>query len=162
MGVIFRDESNELSSTMIGYSDATVTAPNHPLIIRSNTSLATVPLPYHNCGGDFVIKLYLIPLISGQKIEKKFWKFFHHQPTHGHTVCTCKPAPTTGVTAMKRDSASTAMACAGPDPRKQWGVLCGGYKIRGPCRSHPSSISSSFFCSWLMLKICWRIWVRDR
>ena len=47
MGVTFRDESNEPSSIMIGYSDATVTALNHPLIVRSKTSLArataTVP-----------------------------------------------------------------------------------------------------------------------
>ena len=34
MSVIFRDESNESSSIMIGYSDATVTASNHPQIIR--------------------------------------------------------------------------------------------------------------------------------
>ena len=47
MGVTFRDESNEPSFIMIGYSDATVTALNHPLIIRSKASLgratATVP-----------------------------------------------------------------------------------------------------------------------
>ena len=47
MGVIFRDESNEPSSTMIGYIDATVTAPNHSLIMRSKVLLAkmhaTVP-----------------------------------------------------------------------------------------------------------------------
>jgi len=42
MCVTFRDESNESSSTMIGYSDATITAPNHPLIMRSKTLLATV------------------------------------------------------------------------------------------------------------------------
>ena len=46
-GVTFRDESNEPSFIMIGYSDATVTALNHPLIMRSKTSLvgatATVP-----------------------------------------------------------------------------------------------------------------------
>ena len=41
MDVTFRDESNELSSTMIGYSDATVTASNHPPIMRSNALLAT-------------------------------------------------------------------------------------------------------------------------
>ena len=41
MGVTFRDESNEPSSTMIGYSDATVTTADHPLIIRSKTLLAT-------------------------------------------------------------------------------------------------------------------------
>ena len=41
MGVTFRDESNEPSSTMIGYIDATVTAPNHSLIMRSKTVLAT-------------------------------------------------------------------------------------------------------------------------
>ena len=34
MGVNFRDESNESSFIMIGYSDATVTALNHPLIMR--------------------------------------------------------------------------------------------------------------------------------
>jgi len=42
MSVTFRNESNESSSTMIGYSDATVTATNHPLIVRSKVSLATV------------------------------------------------------------------------------------------------------------------------
>ena len=41
MGVIFRDESNEPSSTMIGYSDATVTTLNLPLIIRLKVLLAT-------------------------------------------------------------------------------------------------------------------------
>ena len=49
MCVTFRDESNEPSSTMIGYSDATVTTPNHLLIIRLKASLATVLLQYHNC-----------------------------------------------------------------------------------------------------------------
>ena len=39
MGVTFRDESNESSSIMIGYSDATVTASNHPQIIRSDPLL---------------------------------------------------------------------------------------------------------------------------
>ena len=47
MSVTFRDESNDPSFIMIGYIDATVTALNHPLIVRSNTSLArataTVP-----------------------------------------------------------------------------------------------------------------------
>ena len=53
MGVNFRDESNESSFIIIGYSDATVTVLNqvtvlnHPLIMRSNASLtratATVP-----------------------------------------------------------------------------------------------------------------------
>ena len=42
MSVTFRDESNESSSTMIGYGDTTVTAPNHPLIMRSKSLLATV------------------------------------------------------------------------------------------------------------------------
>ena len=42
MNVTFRDESNEPSSTMIGYSDTTVISPNHSLITRSNTSLVTV------------------------------------------------------------------------------------------------------------------------
>ena len=52
------------SFIMIGYSDTTVTAPNHPLNTRSNASLATVLLQYHSCGGKFVIRLYLISLIS--------------------------------------------------------------------------------------------------
>ena len=47
MGVTFRDESNELSFIIIGYSDATVTALNHLPIVRSKASLvrvrATVP-----------------------------------------------------------------------------------------------------------------------
>ena len=42
MSVTFRDESNESSSIMIGYNDATVIAPNHPLTVRSKISLATV------------------------------------------------------------------------------------------------------------------------
>ena len=41
MSVTFQDESNESSSIMIGYSDATVTAPNHSLIMRPNTLLVT-------------------------------------------------------------------------------------------------------------------------
>ena len=41
MGVTFRDESNEPSFIMIGYSDVTVTALNHPLIMRLKTLLAT-------------------------------------------------------------------------------------------------------------------------
>ena len=40
MGVTFRDESNEPSFIMIGYSDDTVTALNYPLIVRSKTLLA--------------------------------------------------------------------------------------------------------------------------
>ena len=47
MGVNFRDESNDPSFIIIGYSDATVTTLNHPLIVRSKASLArataTVP-----------------------------------------------------------------------------------------------------------------------
>ena len=40
--MIFRDESNEPSFIMIDYSDATVIAPNHSLIVWSKTSLARV------------------------------------------------------------------------------------------------------------------------
>ena len=47
ISVIFRDESNDSSFIMIGYSDATVTVLNYSLIVRSNASLvratATVP-----------------------------------------------------------------------------------------------------------------------
>jgi len=42
MSVNFRDESNEPSFIIIGYSDATVTVLNHPLIMRSNASLTGV------------------------------------------------------------------------------------------------------------------------
>ena len=42
MGVTFRDESNEPSFIMIGYSDATVTMSNHILAVRTKASLATV------------------------------------------------------------------------------------------------------------------------
>ena len=42
MGVTFRDEPNELSSIMIDDSDATVTTPNHSIIMRSNILLATI------------------------------------------------------------------------------------------------------------------------
>jgi len=41
MSATFRDESNESSSTMIGYSDATVTAPNQtrPKEEKQNTNI---------------------------------------------------------------------------------------------------------------------------
>ena len=42
MSVTFRDESTELSSIMIGDNDATVTTPNHSIIMRSNDLLATI------------------------------------------------------------------------------------------------------------------------
>ena len=42
MGVTFRDKFNEPSFIMIGYSDATVTALDHPPIVRSKASLASV------------------------------------------------------------------------------------------------------------------------
>ena len=60
MSVIFRDESNGPSSIMIGYSDATVTASNHPLIVRSKTSLAKVTAIVSSCGVSFIIRLHLI------------------------------------------------------------------------------------------------------
>ena len=41
MSVIFRDESNESSFTMISYSDVTVTTPNYSLIMRLKILLAT-------------------------------------------------------------------------------------------------------------------------
>ena len=47
MSVIFRDESNDSSFIIFGYSDATVNALNYSLIVRSKASLvratATVP-----------------------------------------------------------------------------------------------------------------------
>ena len=68
---------------MIGYSDATVTALNHPLIMRSKTSLARATATVHSCGGNFVIRLYLIPLISSQSIVSLSSKFFHPPTKHG-------------------------------------------------------------------------------
>ena len=41
MGISFQDESNEPSSTMIGYSDVIVTVSNHSLIMQSKALLAT-------------------------------------------------------------------------------------------------------------------------
>jgi len=70
MGIILRDKSNEPSSIMISCRDATVTVPNYHLIVRSKISLATVLLQCHCCGGDFVIRLYLIPLINSQSTKK--------------------------------------------------------------------------------------------
>ena len=70
MSVTFRDESNEPSSIMIGYSDTTVTAHNHPLIMRSKSLLATTQATVYNCENYFVIRLHLIHLISGQRGEK--------------------------------------------------------------------------------------------
>ena len=70
MSVTFRDESNESSFTMIGYIDATVTISNHPLTMRSKTLLATAHVTIHNCEDCFVIRFYLIYLISGQRSEK--------------------------------------------------------------------------------------------
>ena len=63
MSVNFRDEPNEPSLIMIGYSDGTVTVLKHPLIVRSEQLLQ-----YYSCGGNFVIRLYLIPLVSSQSI----------------------------------------------------------------------------------------------
>ena len=42
IGVTFRDDYNEPNSIIIGYSDATVTIFNHPLIVRLKSSLAKV------------------------------------------------------------------------------------------------------------------------
>ena len=42
MCVIFQNKSNESNSIIIDYSDATVTAPNHPLNKWSKISLAIV------------------------------------------------------------------------------------------------------------------------
>ena len=42
MSVTFRDESNDSSFIMIDYSDATVSALNYSLIVRSKTSLVRV------------------------------------------------------------------------------------------------------------------------
>jgi len=47
MSVIFRDESNDSSIIMFGYSDATVNTLNYSLIVRSKASLvrATATIP---------------------------------------------------------------------------------------------------------------------
>ena len=69
MCVTFQNKSNESNSIIIDYSDATVTAPNHPLNKRSKNSLATVLLQYHSFEVSFVIRLHLISLINNQKAE---------------------------------------------------------------------------------------------
>ena len=66
MGVTFRDKFNEPSFIMIGYSDATITVSNNPLFVWSEASLATVVLQCHSFGGDSIIRLYLVSLISSQ------------------------------------------------------------------------------------------------
>ena len=73
----FRDESNESSFTMIGYSDGTVIIHNHPRITRSKVLLITAhaTLQYHNYRDCFIIKFHLISLISSQR-AKSFHKFF--------------------------------------------------------------------------------------
>ena len=94
MGVTFRDESNKSSSTIIGYSDATITASNHPLIIRSNILSAITHATVHNYGVYFIIKYYLISLISGQR-RKSFYKkkFTSNQtrprPSSRHANSSC-------------------------------------------------------------------------
>ena len=37
-------------------------------------------LQYHGCGGDFIVRLYLIPLTSGQSCEKFHQIFFTIKP----------------------------------------------------------------------------------
>jgi len=54
MCVIFRDESNELSSTMIDYIDATVTTSNHPLIMRSKELIS-----YNICYSIVIVEFVL-------------------------------------------------------------------------------------------------------
>ena len=54
MSVTFRDESNEPSSTIIGYSDATVTAP------RSSSNHAAKDLiSYSTCYSTIIVKIVL-------------------------------------------------------------------------------------------------------
>ena len=51
MCVIFRDESNESSSIMIDYSNATVTAYNHPMMYGRN------PINYSNFYSTIVVEV---------------------------------------------------------------------------------------------------------
>ena len=44
--------------------------------------LATVMLQYHNWEDYFIIRLHLIPLISGQRDEKFSWQFSHAPTNH--------------------------------------------------------------------------------
>ena len=67
---------------MIGYSDAIVNTHDRPLIVRSNVALATELLQYHSCGVNFIIRLHLIPLISGQRAEKFSRKVLHGPTKH--------------------------------------------------------------------------------
>ena len=65
---------------MIRYSNATVPCTNPSLIVQSKTSLDTLLLQYHSCEGGFVIRLHLIPLISGQSGKKFSQNFSSTKP----------------------------------------------------------------------------------
>ena len=92
MSVNFLDESNEPSFIMIGYSDATVAVLNHPLIVRSKASLGRATATVLQCGGNFVIRLYLIPLINGQSIVSLSSKHFHPSSKHDPNAGAWWPA----------------------------------------------------------------------
>jgi len=61
---------------MICYSDAKVTSSNHAVkdLIRFVSRIT------RGCGRGFVIRLHLLPLISGQMGKKFPWKILHPQP----------------------------------------------------------------------------------
>ena len=47
-------------------------------------------LQYYNFGDYFIIRLHLIPLISGQSGKKISWIFFHPLTKHGPSIVRCK------------------------------------------------------------------------
>ena len=106
MSVTFRDESNDSSSVLISYIDATVTALNHPLIVRSKASLASAVLQYHSCGGNFIIRLYLIPLISSQNIVSLIKTFPPFNQTWPESSASMKRTPMHGPTLQDHNDAS--------------------------------------------------------
>ena len=54
MSITFRDESNEPSSIMFGYSDTTVTVHNHPLNMRSKAFIS-----YNICYSTIIVDVVL-------------------------------------------------------------------------------------------------------
>jgi len=48
-------------------------------------------LQYHGCGGDFVVRLYLIPLTSGQSCEKFHQIFFTLKPNTASHIAVAEP-----------------------------------------------------------------------
>jgi len=76
-------------------------------------------LQYHNCGGCFVIKFHLIPLISGQKVKKKFGENFF-TPYRGHKDSEYGRPP--AATGHRRDPRHARCAAQGHEHEHERGA----------------------------------------